>query len=256
MTVKIHYNDIAENYDQLRESDSDTLEKLVTRSGISQHSRILEIGCGTGNYITALQRYVGCRCWGADPSTEMIQRAQLHNAKVLFSMKPAENLGHQNEFFDLVFSVDVIHHVDNCARYFQEAFRVLKPQGLLATVTDSDDTIRRRMPLSFYFPETIDLEIGRYPTLSKLKHFSRNAGFEEMDNDIAETPFELTDSEKYERKAFSCLRLLPEDVLAAGVSRMKRDLHRGPISCVSRSYLLWSKKPAKTPTLPTANTRC
>jgi len=65
-----------------------------------------------------------------------------------------------------------------------------------------------------------------------------------MTGEIAETPFELTDTEKYEKKAFSCLRLISDEAFDDGIARMKRDLLRGPISCVSRNYVLWNKKPA------------
>jgi ubiquinone/menaquinone biosynthesis C-methylase UbiE len=225
-----------------RESDSDAVEKLILGSGISSTSKILEIGCGTGNYVSALQRRVGCQCWGVDPSPEMIRRAMKQNGRVAFSVGSAENLGFVDKFFDLAFSVDVIHHADNCASYFLEAFRVLRPHGLLATVTDSEDTIRRRMPLAFYFPEIIEHELKRYPSLAQLRSFAEEAGFEVMGDDIAETPFDLTDTEKYERKAFSCLRLISEEAFAAGIARMTRDLEWGPISCVLKNYVFWNKK--------------
>lgn len=243
-TMKIQYDNIAEDYSRFRESDSDVVEKLILGSGISSASKILDIGCGTGNYASALQRRTGCQCWGVDPSPEMIRRAKTRNGNVSFSVGFAEDLGFEDEFFDFAFSVDVIHHVDNRDRYFQEAFRVLRAHGRLATVTDSEDTIRRRMPLAFYFPEIIEHELIRYPTPSQLKIVAEEAGFEFMGDDIAETPFALTDTEKYERKAFSCLRLISEEAFAAGMARMAKDLRRGPISCVSRNCLLWYKKPA------------
>lgn len=242
--MKIQYNKIAENYARFRENDLDTVEKLILGSGISSASKTLDIGCGTGNYVAALQRHVGCPCWGADPSPEMIRRAKTQNGSVSFSVGFAEALGFEDEFFDFAFSVDAIHHVDNRAGYFREAYRVLRPQGLLATVTDSEDTIRRRMPLAFYFPEIIEHELKRYPALTQLTTFAEEAGFEVIGEEIAETPFELTDIVKYEKKAYSCLRLISEEAFAAGIDRMKKDLRSGPISCVSRNYLFWNKKPA------------
>jgi hypothetical protein len=64
------------------------------------------------------------------------------------------------------------------------------------------------MPLAFYFPEVIEHEVQRYPESTQLKTFAEEAGFGTIGEEIAETPFELTDNEKYQRKAFSCLRLI------------------------------------------------
>ena len=242
--MKIQYNNIAENYTQFRKSDSDVVEKIVHGSGILSTSKIIEIGCGTGNYVSALQRRVGCQCWGVDPSPEMIRRAMKQNGRITFSVGSSENLSFVDEFFDFAFSVDVIHHVGNRDRYFLETFRVLRPHGLLATVTDSENTIRQRIPLAVYFPEIIEHELKRYPTITDLKRFAKNAGFETIGEETAETSFELTDTEKYEKKAFSCLRLISEEAFTTGIARMKRDIRRGTIPCVSRNYLFWNKKPA------------
>ncbi len=172
--MKIQYDNIAENYSQFRESDSDVAEKLILGSGISSTSKILDIGCGTGNYAAAIQRRLECQCRGVDPAREMVLRAKRQNKRVQFSVGTAGDLDFMDEFFDLAFSVDVIHHVDNPAGYFQEAFRVLRLHGRLATVTDSADTIRRRIPLAFYFPEIIKHELIGYPTLKQLKWRFRN----------------------------------------------------------------------------------
>lgn len=48
-----------------------------------------------------------------------------------------------------------------------------------------------------------------------------------------EAAFELTDTEKYEKKVFSCLRLISEEAFTTGIARMKRDIRRGTIPCVS-----------------------
>ncbi|MHC4207119.1 MAG: class I SAM-dependent methyltransferase [Planctomycetota bacterium] len=240
--MKIQYDKIAENYAQFRESDSDAVEKLILGSGISSTSKILEIGCGTGNYVSALQRRVGCHCWGVDPAPEMIRHAMKQNSRVTFSVGSAENLGFRDEFFDFVFSVDVIHHVDKRAGYFLEAYRVLRPPGLLATLTDSEDTIRQRMPLAFYFPEIVEHEIKRYPTSSELRRRSQAAGFKITREQVTETPFCLDNIEKYRNKAFSCLRLVSAQSFATGIEKMSQDLANGPIACVSRNLIIWNGK--------------
>ena len=96
---------------------------------------MLEVGCGTGNYIVALEEVCGCLCWGDDPSEQMLVRAQERSTRVRFRLGGAEALGFLPGFFDLVFSVDVIHHVSDRLRHFREVWRVLKPGGRLCTVT-------------------------------------------------------------------------------------------------------------------------
>ena len=227
--MKIEYNSIAQEYAQYRSSDAAAIERLVARSGISSASNVLEIGCGTGDYISEIQKRTGCKCGGADPASEMIAQARQHNATVAYYVAPAERLGLPDALFHLAFSVDVIHHVEDREAYFQKAFRVLRPDGLLATLTDSEDTIRRRMPLAFYFPETIEHELKRYPTVEQLRHYSEQAGFEVVGEEVVETAYDLTDAEKYRRKGFSCLRLIPEEAFASGIARLTRDLEKGPI---------------------------
>ena len=55
----------------------------------------------------------------------------------------AEELPLDANGFDLVFCVDVIHHVTNRAAFLSEAFRVLCGGGKLCVVTDSEDIILR-----------------------------------------------------------------------------------------------------------------
>jgi ubiquinone/menaquinone biosynthesis C-methylase UbiE len=84
--MKIQYNKIAENYARFRERDLDAVEKLILGSGISSTSKTLDIGCGTGNCVVALQRHVGCPCWGVDPSPEMLHHAKTQKGRVNFSV--------------------------------------------------------------------------------------------------------------------------------------------------------------------------
>ena len=238
----IDYDKIASDYARHRQVHPEVLRSLLMVSGVGADSKVLEVGCGTGNYIVALQGLVGCSCWGIDPAEQMLSMAGEGLAKVSFQCGRAERIDFPRDFFDLVFSVDVIHHVGHRLDYFQEAYRVLKTGGKVCTVTDSEWIIRYRQPLVAYFPETVEVDLGRYTPIAELRQIMGQVGFGEITENTVEYCYQQTDIQPYRDKAFSCLRLISEEAFQSGIERMERDLRTGPIQCVPRYLLLWGMK--------------
>jgi SAM-dependent methyltransferase len=236
-TQSIDYNQVADKYTQYRGVVPGVLERLTSCLGAT--SKVLEVGCGTGNYISAIDAAVGCSCWGTDPSEQMLRQAVEQSRRVQFQVGRAEQIEFPDGSFDRVFSVDVIHHVQDRAAFFREAWRVLQEGGEVWTVTDSEEIIRRRHPLATYFPETIEVDLARYPAIAELKRLMEQAGFQQVDEFEVHFPKPCTDISPYREKAFSCLHLIPEDAHRRGVQRMEHDLQLGPIIGTS-SYLVLS----------------
>ena len=124
--------------------------------------RVLEVGSGTGNYIGALQAATGCRAWGVEPAPAMLAVAASRWPSVTFVPGAGAALPLSEAAFDFVFTVDVIHHIEDGAAYFRAARRVLAPGGRICTVTDSEKIIAMRCPLTVYWPETAAVELRRY----------------------------------------------------------------------------------------------
>lgn len=238
---RIDYDQIADRYAQHRGVVSEVLQSLTSRLGPT--SRVLEVGCGTGNYISAIEASVGCSCWGADPSEQMLRQTADQSRRVHFQVGRAEQIEFPDGSFDRVFSVDVIHHVQDRAAFFREAWRVLQAGGEVWTVTDSEEIIRHRHPLSTYFPETIDVDLARYPSIAELKRWMEQAGFQQ----VAEVEVQFTkpcaDISAYREKAFSCLHLIPEETHRRGIQRMEQDLQSGPIIGTVSYLVLSGAKP-------------
>ena len=133
----VDYDKIASDYAQHRQVHPEVLKHLVSTGNLGRDSKVLEVGCGTGNYILALERLAGSRCWGIDLSQGMLAKAGARSGGVHFQLGRAEDISFPSDFFDLVFSVDVIHHVEDRPACFQEAYRVLASGGKVCTVTDS-----------------------------------------------------------------------------------------------------------------------
>lgn len=234
------FDKIVEPYAKYREIHPGVLRNLLR--SINRNTKVLEIGCGTGNYIIALNSLTNCQAWGIDISKEMLSTAKKRGSSVNFEEQDATKLDFPNEFFDFVFSVNVIHHIKDHRSYYEEAFRVLKCGGRIVTVTDSEWILRNRRPLTLYFPETLEVDLKRYPPIEKLRNIMREAGFCNIKEEMTEYYYYLTDISAYREKSFSSLNLISEEAFKKGIERMEEDLKKGPIPCVSRFTMLWGEK--------------
>lgn len=103
---------------------------LKPRAGM----KLLDIGCGTGNYSLFLAR-LGLNVTGVDISLPMLERARdkagREGLKVEFIQADAGLLPFPGETFDAVISVTAMEFLPDLRAALLEAFRVLKPGGRL-----------------------------------------------------------------------------------------------------------------------------
>lgn len=233
------YEAAATAYARNRAVHPGVVADLVRVAGVDTTSRVLDVGCGTGNYARALQEATSCAISGIEPSDQMRQRAEHAVQWTALVAGSAEVLPFQDHAFDLVYSTDVIHHVGDRAAFFAEASRILAPGGMIATVTDSRQDIARRRPLSNYFPETVAVELRRYPAMETLRAEMADAGFTVIHETHVELEYPLTDIRGYRERAYSSLLLIPDAALQKGLTRMEQDLLAGPIAALSLYTLVW-----------------
>jgi ubiquinone/menaquinone biosynthesis C-methylase UbiE len=232
---------IASDYARLRRIHPRLLENVIEQGEVQPNSRVLEIACGTGNYIRALHDRTGCEAWGIDPSEEMLEQAQMRGTGIRWVQALAENATIVDRLFDLIFCVDAVHHFLDRAIVFREVNRLLSTGGRFCIATDSEEIIRTRKPLSTYWPETIAVDLIRYPRIDVLKAELRKAGFLTVWQE--EVCFEdwLSDISSYKASVFSCLRLLPEQSYQRGLAKLEAALAQGPILQTSRYTVLLAR---------------
>jgi SAM-dependent methyltransferase len=128
MTFKDHFSRQAADYAKFRPSYP---RELFDYLGTIAPSRQLAWDCGAGNGQAAVPlASVFDRVIATDASEKQISNAQPHE-RVEYHVAPAENRGVESETLDLIMVAQALHWFD-LDRFYTEARRVLKPDGVLA----------------------------------------------------------------------------------------------------------------------------
>lgn len=237
-----NYQALADEYARHRRVHPGVVDELRAEIVSRQCIDVLEVGCGSGNYLEVLSGLTSAQVTGIDPSSAMLDqlRARLPDAPV--HVASAEVLPFADASLDLIYSVDVIHHVRDRDAFFNECARTLRPGGRVVTATDSPDDLERRVPLTSHFPETLEHERRRYPTIDTLRDEMTAAGLVELSETHVELRYPLTDIAGYRGKAYSSLHLISTAEHASGMKRLEADLQGGAIEALSLYTLLWGSK--------------
>ena len=137
--IVTHYDRLARQYDHRWHSYvSQTLGRAIEATRLSGTERILDVGCGTGEFERmALARFPHLAMTGIDIAPGMITVAQeklADQSQARFGIATAERLPFALETFDVVVCANVLHHVQDLQPVLQEFLRVLRPGGRLVLV--------------------------------------------------------------------------------------------------------------------------
>ena len=231
------YDEYAPTYAWARWAVPWVLQPLAQLAGVlPAGAAVLEIGCGTGNYICALlESRRKLAYFGFDISEPMLHQARSRGSSVTFIRgDAAKRFPFPDQAFGLAFAVDVIHHIDGLSRFFVEANRILVPGGQLLIVTDSEGTLKRRS-LTKFFPEVLPIELARYPPVPVLHKEAFRAGFRLLSQEEAGGRIALDGQflARLEAKCSSAMRLIEPEAHAAGMARLRAAAARGEqwLSC-------------------------
>ena len=114
--------------------------RLLKQAGnIRPGHRILDIGCGNGHHLFALEGLVS-EAVGIDISFKMIDKAkeQVHRfpaTQYRFQQSDATTLPFEKNEFDVVMCVGALEHMLEKEKVLQEVHRVLKPAGCFVCLT-------------------------------------------------------------------------------------------------------------------------
>ena len=103
---------------------------IVSEEMLTEDMMVLDVGCGTGRW----SKYVSTRCKyieAIDPSHAVLSASKLLSDlnNVRITQAEVGDLPFDDESFDFVFSLGVLHHIPNTAQAMKDAVAKLKSNG-------------------------------------------------------------------------------------------------------------------------------
>jgi SAM-dependent methyltransferase len=240
----VNYDAISTIYDDVRRADLELIQEFIGQIEITPSTRILDLGCGTGNYLDLFQRVTQAQFYGVEPSIGMGLKASHKNNLVSICTGDAYHIPYVDDCFDFIYMTDVIHHIQDYHHLFAELHRVVKPAGRACIVTQSHDQIEKR-PIVQFFPETIIVDQARYPKIDEIIQSAFLFVALGADQIQEQSPITLGSDflELVRKKGYSMLHLISDDAYALGLGQLETSLQLGDIDTTQAgSTLVWLQK--------------
>lgn len=258
-TKVVDYLDSASKLGPIQRLKQTTYELLDPRPG----QRLLDVGCGTGDDVRAIARFLEGTGWvvGVDSSLALVAEAFRRSAggtgESRFCRCDACRLPFPDASFDGVRSERMLQHLRNPRRAVAEMVRVLKPGGRMVdfdpdwemVALDADDPSTTRKIVAQRADALPSGTVGR-----KLFAFWREAGLEEvtvMPQATLVPSFEVADRMlefgTAAKRAAATGGVTSEEA-AAWIADLRQRDASGRFFCGLTGYLVAGRKPGAGPT--------
>lgn len=185
-----NYTVTSQRYDTTRQPIGlDIILQTLKKLPISlQECKLLDAGCGTGNYLSPLADHVGYIV-GIDVNENMLKiAAKKCNNKKNTTLRQGSILDfpYNNESFDAIIINQVIHHLENedtiktyehTRLFIKEAMRVIKNKGYLILNISTHEQLRDGFWFYSLIPEATNKILEKHIPLTKLRKILLEEGF-------------------------------------------------------------------------------
>jgi SAM-dependent methyltransferase len=218
------YDEIGLGYTDVRRPDPRLMSQIVEALGDA--GTVLNVGAGAGSYEPSDRQVVA-----VEPSAEMIAQRPPGSASVV--QGEAESLPFEDDSFDAALAILTMHHWKSVAAGLAELRRVARDRVVLLTV--NPEALQSLWITRDYWPETIELDSRRMPSMSELEAILPSATVRPVP-----VPRDCSDGfgishwgrpeailDPAIRQASSNWHELPSEATERGLRQLQRDLETG-----------------------------
>lgn len=171
-----------QTYKSSKKYNNVELRLKIMASLIDNNQKILDLGCGNGNFIRFLTKK-NKEVEGVEISKKAAESGQKQGLKIKIS-DLHQTFPYPKNSFDTITAGEIIEHIYDTDFFLQEIRRILKPNASLILSTPNIATLGRRLMLLFGINPLIEtnLDIGnsghiRYFTKKSLEILLKKNGF-------------------------------------------------------------------------------
>jgi ubiquinone/menaquinone biosynthesis C-methylase UbiE len=184
---KPNYNEISSNYNRRYKVHSmlGVNEALGNIVNTSRPKKILEIGCGTGQWLSELECYNAEKI-GVDSSIGMLREAKKNSKKLNLICADANSLPFSEKRFDMIYCVNAIHHFKDKKEFINAAANLLEQNGTLSIVGVSPHNKNDKWYIYNFFEGVYEKDLLRFPSFEDVMNWMKDAGLKQITRSNAE----------------------------------------------------------------------
>lgn len=152
------------------------------RRNFTKNSLILEVGCGDGK-ISRWLSSKGFRVEAIDKSSSAIEIAKIPISKANYICGDVFSLKRSDHYYDAVFSLHVIEHVEKVENNLKEICRILKKEGKLIIRIPNSDSLEARLAGKDWFHWDEPYHLHHW-TADEAVEMLKKAGFKKVKADF------------------------------------------------------------------------
>ncbi len=159
----------------------------ILQRRISKGAKILDAGCAFGDLLALLDKknYI---TYGIDVSEYAIAKAKKNTKAKLIVGDLNEKLPYKDDFFDAVFALDIIEHLESPHQFLLDMHRVLKKKGVLFIQTPNINSLFERIFKKDWFGYRDETHLILF-NRKNLQFLLQKSGFSVIVNQTISSPF-------------------------------------------------------------------